>query len=53
MTKTGALKAFFSTEEKPITNQELLDLRRADAKGYDELAELCLVALGETLTPSA
>ncbi len=50
MTKTTALKTFFSTEEKPVTNQELLDFRKASVAGYDEIAELCLQALGEQLT---
>ena len=43
--KVQDLKNFFSTPEKPITNQELIDFRREDPKGFDELAGLAGVAL--------
>jgi len=39
------LKNFFSTPKKPITNQELIDFRRADPQGFDDLATLAGVAL--------
>ena len=49
LTKGEALKRFFSTESKPVTNEELIDLRKNDPEGYDELAEAAREALaGET-----
>lgn len=50
--KVQAIKDYFSTPEKPVTNQELIALRRDDKKGFDELAELFAKALGEELLPS-
>ena len=47
MTRTEAIKEFFSTPEKPVTNSELIELRRADKEGFDELGEACLKALGK------
>lgn len=49
ISKVTALKTFFSTKTKPITNTELLALRREDKESFDELAKLCAVELGEEL----
>lgn len=49
MTKVQALRDYFSTPEKPVANTELIELRRADPKGFDELAEAAAKALGGTL----
>ena len=46
MSKTKALKVFFG-DVMEVTNQELLDLRRADVAGYDELAELAKIELAK------
>jgi len=45
MTKIEALKCFFSTSEKPVSTQELADLRQNDPRGFDELAEAAREAL--------
>ena len=42
MSKANALKTFFSTPEKPVTTAELLEFRKADKAGFDELAALVL-----------
>jgi len=58
MTRTMALKVFFSGETEPVspffpvravTNHELFELRKADPKLYDQLGEQAVVALGATL----
>jgi len=43
--KIEALKSYFETPEKPVTFQELMELRKSDPKGYAELAELAQEAL--------
>jgi len=45
MGKIEAIKRFFSTPEKPVANTELLEFRRADPKGFDEVADACIKAL--------
>ena len=45
MTKAEAMRAFFSTPEKPVTNSELMAFRKGDPKGYNELGEAALAAL--------
>ena len=47
--KVEAIKRFFSVPDKPITNSELIDFRRTDPAGFDELAALAATALGEIL----
>lgn len=47
MTKIEALKQFFSTEDRPVTNQELLAFKKEDPQGFDELAEAVLVELSK------
>lgn len=51
--KIMAIRTFFSTPEKPVTTQELVELRKGSHESFDELAELCAKALGEELTPQA
>jgi len=46
ITRIAALKDFFGTETKPVTNQELMALRRASAEEFDALAEAAAKALG-------
>lgn len=48
MTRAQAIKQFFSTPEKPVTNHELIEFRKADEKGYDEIGDLCIKALEES-----
>ena len=47
--KVGALQQFFGTEAKPVTTTELMDFRRHDMEGFDELAQLAARALGKIL----
>ena len=49
MKKIEAIKKFFDVPGKPVTNGELIDLKRADPKGFDEIAEAAAKALGEEL----
>jgi len=49
MTRLVAIKKFFHSEKKPVTNTELLELARANKKAFEELGDLCLAALGEKL----
>ena len=49
MTRMAAIKKFFHSDAKPVTNTELLDFARTDKKGYEEIGDLCLAALGEKL----
>jgi len=45
MSKIGAIKEYFSVPGKPVTNHELIELRKADPKGFDEIGEACLLVL--------
>ena len=45
MTDTEAIKTFFSTPSKPVTVQELIELKRTDKEGYEELGKLCRESL--------
>ena len=45
MTKAEAMRQFFSTPGKPLTNAELIAFRREDKEGYDEIGEACVKAL--------
>lgn len=49
ITRIQALKQYFSTPEKPLTNSELIELRKADPKGFNELAALVAKELGATI----
>lgn len=49
MTKLAALKKFFGTV-RPLTTQELLQLRKEDAKGFDWMAAESAKVLGETIS---
>lgn len=57
MTATQAIKEYFEKDDtppgtgpaRPLTNGELLGLRKADIHGYDELGQLCAAALGKTI----
>jgi len=40
-----ALKAFFGTPEKPVSNSELIAFAKADKAGYAEVKNLVLTAL--------
>lgn len=51
MKKVDALKQFFATPEKPVTASELMDFRKFDTKGFDELAELAAKAMGQSIDP--
>ena len=42
--KVRALKDTFGTPGRPVTNQELIDFKRNDPKGFDELVEALLKA---------
>ena len=45
MKAADAIKAFFGTPEKPVSNTELIAFAKADKDGYRELGQLALVAL--------
>ena len=45
MKAVDAIKAFFGTPEKPVSNTELIAFAKADKDGYRELGQLALVAL--------
>jgi len=49
MTRIEAIKKFFHSDVKPITNIELLAFAKADKKGFEEIGDLCLAALSEKL----
>lgn len=38
-TRIQKVKDFFSTPEKPVTNAELLKLKKADPEGFEQIAE--------------
>ena len=40
MKTADAIKVFFGTPDKPVSNAELLAFRKADKDGYDEIATL-------------
>ena len=40
MKTADAIKVFFDTPDKPVSNKELLAFRKADKDGYDEIANL-------------
>ena len=45
MKAADAIKAFFGTPEKPVSNTELIAFAKADKDGYRELGQLTVVAL--------
>lgn len=51
--KIRAIKEYFGVPNKPVTSTELVELRKADTKGFDELAEGAAKELGEELTPTS
>jgi hypothetical protein len=51
MTRPEAIKAFFNTPGyPPVENAELLKLGKNHKEDFRELGDMCLAALGETLT---
>ncbi len=51
ITAVSAIRTYMGTE-KPVTLQELVELRKADPKGYNWMAEESAKALGETIAPA-
>ena len=45
MKAVDAIKAFFGTPEKPVSNSELMAFAKADKDGYRELGQLAVTAL--------
>jgi hypothetical protein len=45
VTRGDVLKRYFSVSRRPVTNEELIDCRKNDPLGYEELAEAALAAL--------
>ena len=45
MKAVDAIKAFFGTPEKPVSNSELIAFAKADKEGYTELGQLAVAAL--------
>ena len=45
MKAVDAIKAFFGTPEKPVSNSELIAFAKADKDGYRELGQLAVTAL--------
>jgi len=53
MTRAKAIKTYFEADGgKEVTNRELLDFAREDRAGWQDLGDMSLTALGETLTAS-
>lgn len=50
--RIAAIQQFMGSE-KPVTNHELLDLKKRDPEGFDWMAEECARALGMVATPRA
>ena len=46
--RATAMKEYFGTPEKPVTNSELIQFAREDKPGYEEIGDLCIGALGQT-----
>lgn len=52
LSPVDALKAFFSTPDKPVISKELLAFRRGDPDGYHEIKNLVVAhyeSLGEVV----
>lgn len=51
MKKSVAITTYFNQgpDAKVMTTKEMLELRRDDAKGFDEVASLCAKELGVEL----
>ena len=47
--KVAAITEYMGVENKPITNKEMMALRKGDKAGFDWMAEECARALGKTL----
>ena len=47
--KIAAIRKYFSVPDKPVTTAELVELRRDNIPGFDELAEGAAEELGEEL----
>jgi hypothetical protein len=60
MTTTQAIQEFFSKDDlppgtgaaRPVTNGELLNLRRSDKDGYTSLGYMAADALGAVIDPT-
>ena len=51
MTRAQAIKEFFNTpNHPPVANTELIALGKAHPADLREIGDLCLKALGQTLT---
>ena len=51
MTRAKAIKAYFEADGgKKVENREMIDFAKEDRKGWADLGDMCLAALGETLT---
>lgn len=49
MSTIEAIKKYFSTPERPVTNQELMELKRGTkVEEWEKLGQDCAKALGET-----
>lgn len=49
MSTIEAVKKYFSTPERPVTNQELMELKRAlKSEEWDQFGKDTCAALGET-----
>ena len=53
MSKHAVLVKFFQGLSRPLTGQELIAFRKADAAGFDHVAQLCANELGVTLDGSS
>lgn len=51
MTRAQAIKEFFNTAgSPPVSNTELIALGKAHPADLREIGDMCLAALGQTLT---
>jgi len=48
--KVAAITEYMGVKAKPVTNKEMMALRKGDKAGFDWMAEECAKALGKTLT---
>ena len=48
--KVAAITEYMGVKAKPVTNKEMMALRKEDKAGFDWMAEACAKGLGKTLT---
>jgi len=41
-TRIQAMKEFFSTPDRPVENKELMEFKKADPEGFEEVAQMVM-----------